>query len=420
MTNSLNRRRFLGASVLSMAALPMESLFALPQTPFQGSGLISDPSKRLDLPKGFQYRILSRSKDPMTDGYLTPGRPDGMGCFAGPNGTLILMRNHENDFLDGAQGPYKSGQTPPPEAYNKLVTGGVTRVVLDRNLNVLSSNLVLIGTARNCAGGVSPWGWLTCEETVVGQHGYVFLCDPFASKVQPYQRLPQLGKFYHEAACVDPATNAIYLTEDRGDSCFYRFLPWDPSSPFEGRLQALVLNKGSVTKTTTLSRGALYQGSWVDLDDVDSKKDDLRARAQRQGAAIFSRGEGMWYHDSKVYFTCTTGGSKGIGQVMCLDVSQSDTPEFQVFAECKDKSLSEKVDSITVSPRGDVFVGEDGDGDNFIRVVTQAGDFRDFARTPKDEICGVCFSPDASTLFFNLQRSGLTMAVTGPFEEFLR
>ena len=41
----------------------------------------------------------------------------------------------------------------------------------------VSSNLVLTGTSRNCAGGASPWGWLSCEEAVEPEHGYVFLCD---------------------------------------------------------------------------------------------------------------------------------------------------------------------------------------------------------------------------------------------------
>ena len=69
-----------------------------------------------------------------------------------------------------------SGQPVPAEAYDPEGTGGVTRVVLDaKSLELVSSNLVLAGTYWNCAGGLSPWGWLSCEETLSTGHGYVFV-----------------------------------------------------------------------------------------------------------------------------------------------------------------------------------------------------------------------------------------------------
>jgi secreted PhoX family phosphatase len=32
------------------------------------------------------------------------------------------------------------------------------------------------------------------------------------------------------------------------------------------------------------------------------------------------------------------------------------------------------------------------------------------------ELAGVCFSPDGSTMFLNLQLAGITVAITGPWE----
>ena len=93
--------------------------------------LIPDPNGILDLPAGFRYTLIDQRDDDMSDGYKTPGLHDGMGCFAGPRGEYILMRNHEVAALDGPNGPFKSGQRPPDEMYNEIAMGGVTRVVVD-------------------------------------------------------------------------------------------------------------------------------------------------------------------------------------------------------------------------------------------------------------------------------------------------
>ena len=62
--------------------------------------LIPDPNGILDLPAGFRYTLIDQRDDDMSDGYKTPGLHDGMGCFAGPRGEYILMRNHEVAALD--------------------------------------------------------------------------------------------------------------------------------------------------------------------------------------------------------------------------------------------------------------------------------------------------------------------------------
>jgi uncharacterized protein len=59
------------------------------------------PMGALALPHGFSYKVISRQGDPMGDGNLTPGFFDGMGAFPGPNGSTVLIRNHENQRKAG-------------------------------------------------------------------------------------------------------------------------------------------------------------------------------------------------------------------------------------------------------------------------------------------------------------------------------
>src|SRR5688500_13760086 len=69
--------------------------------------LVPDPARLLDLPRGFSYRVTSRTGEPMSDGLLTPGAFDGMAAFRvrGNRHQLALVRNHEiwpNDVAGGA------------------------------------------------------------------------------------------------------------------------------------------------------------------------------------------------------------------------------------------------------------------------------------------------------------------------------
>ena len=129
----LGRRNFLLASASATVAAAFASLANQRRVAAEGpwGALIPDPDGILDLPAGFSYAILESRGDDMDDGYQVPARPDGMACFAGPDDTLILMRNHENSTGADPDGPYQNGQPVPAEAYDPEGMGGVTRVVID-------------------------------------------------------------------------------------------------------------------------------------------------------------------------------------------------------------------------------------------------------------------------------------------------
>ena len=410
------RRTLLRAGgLVALAAAPLPFLFRRGERAANSPALIRDAGGLLDLPAGFSYRIVDRAFQRMSDGLRVPARPDGMACFQGPNDTLILMRNHELDFQP-AQGAYSSA---PAEAYDPRAFGGVSRVVLDRRtLDKISSNLVLAGTLRNCAGGPSPWGYLSCEESVLPGHGYVFRCRTDAARLAPPDRIAAYGHFNHEAACVDPKTLIAYLTEDRADGCLYRFKPNDPKTPFEGKLQALAVSGSPGLDTAVaLPAGQKREIRWVDVPNPDPKDDSVRLQARERGAALIRRGEGICFDAGAVYVCATSGGRAGSGQV--LRVIDGARPTVETVAESPGSEVLDMPDNVVVAPFGDVYLAEDGPGEQYIRALTPDGRIYDVARNARSggEFAGVCFAPDGRTLFFNMQIDGVTLAVSGPFAE---
>jgi len=371
--------------------------------------LLPDPRRILELPTGFSYAVLDRFGDVMSDGHPVPGRPDGMACFAGPNGEYILLRNHELDV------------GPSPEAlvaYDRNMTGGVSRLVIDGgNLRKISSNWVLTGTCRNCAGGPSPWGWLSCEETEDDGHGYVFLCDPTASRAVAPRRLTSFGRFKHEAAAVDPRSQMVYLTEDQADGAFYRHVPG--GDPFQGTLQALKIRDAERFDLAEGNKvGSAFEVAWVTVADPEGVSSSTREQAHRAGAAFVKRGEGTWHHDGSIFFVSTSGGPVGLGQVFRLDPT-TEGGRLTLIAQAEDNARLVNPDNITVAPGGDVFVSEDNLGPNRIRRIGPDGRVETFAKNVlsggSSELCGVCFSPDGRVMFVNIQNPGVTLAIRGPF-----
>jgi secreted PhoX family phosphatase len=400
----------LGAWLRSSATATLER-----PPPGRFGALRPDPSGILDLLEGFSYRILERSGAPMSDGHPVPARPDGMACFAGEDGTLILMRNHE---LPGGLRGRLAGLPSSPLAYDGSAAGGVTRLVLDaRTLARRSSNRVLAGTSTNCAGGASPWGWLSCEESTAPGHGYVFLCDPAASELAAPRRLPALGRFRHEAAAVDPARGAIYLSEDQHDSAFYRFVPHELAQPFEGRLQALRVRGRPGAETRRWQTGERVEVDWVDLPDRTPERDVLRHRAHRLGAASFKRGEGLAFADGDVYLCASAGGPIEAGQIFRLR-DEGDGGTLEVFACSTDRSLVDMPDNIAPAPAGGIVFVEDGPSHDHLRGVTPSGEIFTLGLNAGSagELAGVCFAPDGRAMFLNLQEQGLTLVVEGPFD----
>ncbi|NND53522.1 MAG: DUF839 domain-containing protein [Gammaproteobacteria bacterium] len=362
-------------------------------------------SNGLLLPEGFSSRVIARTGETPVASSVYPwhGLPDGGATFALPDGGWIYASNSEEP----------SG------------TGGVGAVEFSADGDVVDAYSLLTGTTRNCAGGPTPWGtWLSCEEF---SQGAVWETFPLERGQQPAVRRDALGIFSHEAAAVDPDTGIVYLTEDRTDGCFYRFIPAVSGDLSSGQLQAAVVDM--VDSGNRALEGSV---SWVDVPDPSAAVQSTRVQAQAAGASIFQRGEGCWFQGGVVYFTTTTDtivwaftpGASGDGPITQIynrtDLYPADT------------SLN-GIDNITVSDGGDVLVAEDSD-DNQIQVLTPGGELLPLLQLTghsignlPGELTGPAFDPSGTRLYFSSQRGtladfqaqgrliGVTFEISGPF-----
>jgi uncharacterized protein len=401
--------------------------------------LVPDPGGLLDLPPGFSYRIISSLGDRMDDGDTVPDRADGMGCFSGPTrGSVILVRNHELHIRNASTAGYGPGAASRP-SWGKTpdgaaIAGGTTTLHVDiASGRVTRQFRSLYGTIRNCAGGQTPWrSWLTCEEDVTKagrgsdkDHGWLFEVPADGTGAITPEPLRAMGRFNHEAVAIDPDTGIAYLTEDREDGLFYRFIPNTPGQLARGgQLQVLVLTDGIGDTRNWAAAGVAANRPlgvrWVDLDNPEAPEDDLRARGAALGAAKFARGEGVWFGRSELYFACTSGGAARLGQIFKLRIAQrGGLDQLTLHFESAATDQLNFGDNLTIMPNGDLLVCEDqyvDPLDNHLRIITQRGEAFPFARIRvQTEPAGVCFSPSGRELFMNLYSPTKTLMVTGPW-----
>lgn len=415
--------------------------------------LLAHPLERnnpwLELPKGFKAKVISEKGKEMSDGFLVPGDADGMGTFS-IKGKTVIVRNHELSPGDLGDSPFGKNNSLLDSVSDKQLfdyghgknpsLGGTTNIVFNEKTGEVEKEyLTLAGTNRNCAGGITPWdSWISCEEDVTQKtrhnetnHGYNFEVPAEATSIVDPVPLKDMGRFNHEAVSVNPESGYVYQTEDAHDGLIYRFLPNKKGKLHKGgTLQALKIKgeHGFDTrnwKNKNLPVGKILDVEWITLKDVTPKEDDLRLRGRQQGAAVFARGEGMWYGNKEIYFACTNGGSRKLGQVFRYIPSPdegkksefSNIGKLQLFAESDDRDTLKHCDNLTVAPWGDVILCEDS-SNAFIRGITPQGDKYNIGRNiySKSELAGSCFSPSGKYLFVNIQTDGLTIAITGPWQ----
>ena len=428
------------------------------------------------LPEGFEYRSFSWSGDTMPNGQPAPDAHDGMGVIhssrADGEVDVTLVRNHERAFASPILAPARYDTVVPTGQH--LAPGGGTTTLRFRGRRWTGVEPSLGGTVFNCAGGVTPWGsWLSCEETVADltawggrRHGYVFEVrrDAAATTGRP---IMDMGRMLHEAVAIDPRTKIAYLTEDNPKrSCFYRFRPRDRSGKpgsYEtgGRLQAAKVAGISRADLLAPAVGDRYRLQWIDIENPDAPPGSAPEglpnapnetsgpflEAWAKGALRLSRGEGICWHGGRAYLVDTAAGvsahgRRGSGDGAVWEYDPREETLRAIFV-AGSQLVGDNIDNISVSPRGAVFLCEDGDpvtdaygpGTRLLGLTAQ-GDSYTFAKNnvvlaqgeiaaagkavlPGDyrgeEWAGVCFDASGEVMFVNIQRPGITLAIWGPW-----
>jgi len=410
--DQLRRREFIGTGLVAAGTLALGPEFwrslARPARPAPGPyGPLGEPDANgIALPEGFRSRIVARGGEPVAGtGYTWHIFSDGAATFATPDGGWILVSNSETPTP--ADLPFDPPLGSPGE-------GGASAIRFSAAGEIVDAYRILAGTSTNCAGGATPWGtWLSCEEV---EDGMVWECDPTGKREAVVH--PALGVFTHEAVCVDKRTGILYLSEDEGDGCFYRFRPKRRGDLSEGTLQVARVGR----------RGAVR---WFRVPDPSAA--GVPTREQVPKATRFERGEGVWYDSGTVYLA-TTGDSR----IWAYDTRERTMKAIYDPKRIADPPLTD-VDNVTVhKPSGDLFVCEDtGAPDAFdVALITPGGRRHDrprkVARFAKltgpqhgdpnsdasSEVAGVCFNPGGERMYFASQRAmvnGIVYEVRGPF-----
>jgi secreted PhoX family phosphatase len=245
-----------------------------------------------------------------------------------------------------------------------------------------------------------------------------------------------MGRLEHEAVAFDRHGRA-YLTEDAGGphGCFYRFTPRRPlgglgSLHAGGSLAAMAVTGLGTDLSIVQDAGLVLPVTWVGVPNVDPGEDDTTVREQviAAGATPIQKAEGVWTGlDGSIWFVSSRGDGPDAddeedrsaavhaGQIWKYDPRANSIELVAIFPA---GSPFDGPDNITAGPHGFALACTDGEDDQWLVGIDDAGRTFAFAKNPAgdDEFAGATFSPDGDTLYVNVQgQPELTFAIRGPW-----
>jgi secreted PhoX family phosphatase len=192
----------------------------------------------------------------------------------------------------------------------------------------------------------------------------------------------------------------LYLSEDHGDGCFYRFKPQTWKDLSAGTLEVAAVDVDGFV-------------DWLPVPDPSATTTPTRHQVPE--ATPFNGGEGLAYNRGHVYLA-----TKGDNRIWDYDTRRE---RISVLYEAGLDPIQQLtgVDNIASSRGGDLIVAEDGSTMELVLISPDriASPLLRVVGQDSSELAGPAFDPRrGDRLYFSSQRGnglGITYEVTGPF-----
>jgi secreted PhoX family phosphatase len=413
----------------------------------------------------------------------TPGYHDGMAVVGATRNNLTIIQNHElgpHQLVHGV--PHVAGTVYDPGAPNAggctvILTDRDGRALeewvgISGTLRNCAGGTTPWGTWLTCeettVNAGATWSAGGRTGTYEKNHGYVFEVLNNDSKYQLPKPIKAFGRYDHEALAVEPSRKRVYLSEDasRPNGLFYRWSATDGirlesgmASRLDegiGKLEAMQirLDDGSilpdVAYITSAQLGRPFKVTWIEVPDRDATTTPVRSQFADGTVTRGKKFEGVWSTARGCYIVNSyavgandlpADATKHDGMVWFYNYADSTITLVTYFphnpaseSEGPAPKYSDMTfdgpDNVTVTPWGSLVLAEDGARASHVLSSVPGGPTYAIARnmlsygtengTPTySEFCGPAFSPDGRVLFVNIQSPGITLAITGPWQQYL-